>query len=85
MPSENRTLLLVADISNVLMCVIDLLASVCENAKELLGLLLHSKSKVIRDIHSKCQDLLVCMILRGSPLDVLYKVKRNCVKFVLVF
>lgn len=75
MPSKNRTVLLTVDISNVLMCVTDLLSSVCENAQELLGLCLHSKSKVLRDVHSKCEDLLICLILRGSPLDVLYKVE----------
>lgn len=75
MPSENRTVLLTADISNVLMCVTDLLSSICENAQELLGFCLHSKSKVLKDVHSKCEELLVCLILRGSPLDVLYKVE----------
>lgn len=74
LPSKNRTVLMTVDISNVLVCVKNLLSSVCQNAKELLGVYPHSHSKVLKDIHSKCQDLLLCLILRGSPLDALYKV-----------
>lgn len=74
-PSENRNLLLTVDISNVLMCAANLLPAICDEAEELLGFSLHSRSKILRDIHVKCQELLLCLILRGSPLDSLYKVK----------
>lgn len=51
-----------------------LLPSICETAEEYLGINLNNKSKILRDIHVKCQDLFVCFLLRGCPLDELYKV-----------
>lgn len=62
------------DISNLLFCVGQLLPSICTNAEELIGLSFNQQKKIIRDIHAKCQELLICLILRCSPFDVLYKV-----------
>ncbi|GJQ69311.1 hypothetical protein Trydic_g6444 [Trypoxylus dichotomus] len=76
-PSECRSQLVVVDISNLLLCVAQLLPSICDDAEQLIGLYLDNQSKILRDIHSKCQELLTCFILRGAPLDVLHKVFRK--------
>lgn len=73
-PSFARTKLLAVDISNLLFCVGQLLPSVCSNAEELIGLSFSPQKKIIRDIHAKCQELLICLILRCSAFDTLYKV-----------
>lgn len=81
-PSEARSQLLIVDISNLLLCVAQLLPTVCDNAKELIGFSLNTCSKIIRDVHTKCQELLNCFLLRGAPLDTIYKV---CIKNVIFF
>ncbi|KAK5650866.1 hypothetical protein RI129_001895 [Pyrocoelia pectoralis] len=73
-PSELRNKLLAVDISNLLLCVGQLLPCICNCADEIIGLSLNSQSKIIRDIHAKCQELFFCLLLRGIPLDILYKV-----------
>lgn len=73
-PSESRSQLLVVDASNLLLCVAKLLPSICSQAEDLLGVSLTSQSKILRDIHIKCQELMACLIVRGAPLDTLYKV-----------
>ena len=64
--------LVTADISNILLCVFQVLPNISENADELLGC--HVTSNAIRDIHVKCHLLLSYFILRGTPLSILYKV-----------
>ncbi|KAH0815199.1 hypothetical protein GEV33_007591 [Tenebrio molitor] len=81
-PSEARSRLLVVDISNLLLCIAQLLPSICEKAEELIGLNLTNKSKILRDIHTKCQELLNCLILRGTSLDILQKVFRKGIENV---
>lgn len=81
-PSPARAQLLVTDIGNLLMCVNELLPSICNDASELIGL---GGSKILRDIHSKCQQLLICLILRGCPLSTLFKVFRNGLETVAAF
>ncbi|XP_044763067.1 uncharacterized protein LOC123320001 [Coccinella septempunctata] len=76
-PSEHRTKLLIADLSNLLLCVAQLLPSVCDSAEEYMGISLNNKSKILRDIHSKCQELLYCLILKGAPLDILKRLFRK--------
>ena len=60
------------DISNLLLCVREILPAICSDAAELLGYA--PRNKVLRDVHAKCHELLICMIIRGSPLSTLYKV-----------
>lgn len=74
-PSLARSQLLLVDISNILMCVMDILPSVCENGEALAGLNINQQSKSIRDIHCKCHELFVILLSRGVPLGVLYKVR----------
>ncbi|XP_063912179.1 uncharacterized protein LOC135129022 isoform X1 [Zophobas morio] len=84
-PSEARSKLLVVDISNLLLCIAQLLPCICDRAEELVGLNLNSKSKILRDIHTKCQELLNCLVLRGASLDVLHKVFRKGIENVDIF
>ncbi|CAG9854540.1 unnamed protein product [Phyllotreta striolata] len=84
-PSETRSRLIVVDISNLLVCVAELLPAICDNAKELIGFSYSNSSKILRDIHTKCQELLTCLLLRGSPIDVLYKVFRKGLDNVEMF
>ncbi|XP_023018112.2 uncharacterized protein KIAA0825 isoform X1 [Leptinotarsa decemlineata] len=83
--SEARSQLLAVDISNLLLCVAQLLPSICESAKELIGLSLHTSSKILRDIHTKCQELLICLLMRGSPLEDLFKVFKKGLHNVEIF
>lgn len=67
---------------NLLSCVNEILPSICNNATELLGF---SDSKIHRDIHCKCNQLLLCLILRGCPLPALYKIFKNGLENVAAF
>ncbi|XP_056629865.1 uncharacterized protein KIAA0825 [Diorhabda sublineata] len=73
-PSETRNQLIVVDISNVLMCIAELLPALCDNAKELTGTSYNTGTKILRDIHTKCQELYTCLLLRAAPIDILNKV-----------
>ncbi|XP_018570086.1 uncharacterized protein LOC108910070 [Anoplophora glabripennis] len=85
-PSEARSQLLVVDISNLLLCVAQLLPSICDTAKDFIGLSYHSSgSKILRDIHTKCQELLTCLPLRGSSLNDLHKVFKKGIDNVEMF
>lgn len=72
--SVARSQLVLVDISNLLMCMADILPSVCENGEALAGLNITQQSKSIRDIHCKCHELFVILLSRGIPLGGLYKV-----------
>lgn len=74
LPTEARTDLLLVDVSNLLLCVAQLLPSICDSANDLTGNLHTIKSKILRDIHVKCQELYSCLLLRGATLDTLHKV-----------
>lgn len=63
-------------------CVYEILPSICSDASEMLGF---SESKILRDIHCKCHQLLVCLILRGCPLSTLFKVFKNGLENVTAF
>ncbi|XP_057670152.1 uncharacterized protein KIAA0825 [Diorhabda carinulata] len=73
-PSETRNKLIVVDISNLLMCIAELLPALCDNAKELTGTTYNTGTKILRDIHTKCQELYTCLLLRAAPIDILNKV-----------
>ncbi|KAK4881862.1 hypothetical protein RN001_005181 [Aquatica leii] len=84
-PSECRSKLLAVDISNLLLCIGQLLPCICNSTDEIIGLSLNSQSKILRDIHAKCQELFLCLLLRGIPLNVLYKVFRKGVDTIEIF
>ncbi|XP_065157535.1 uncharacterized protein [Atheta coriaria] len=77
MPSKARSQLYTVDISNLLLCVTKLLPAICNTANEFTGSQLNTQNKMLRDIHSKCQELLTCLLLRGSDLHVLYKMFKR--------
>ncbi|XP_039278342.1 uncharacterized protein LOC111044238 [Nilaparvata lugens] len=70
--SAARASLLVTDVANLLFCVRQLLPPICSSGDELAGC--QSQSHVVRDVHAKCHFLLTCLLLRGAPLAILYKV-----------
>ncbi|XP_050091241.1 uncharacterized protein KIAA0825 homolog [Anopheles aquasalis] len=76
-PSRARSMLLLVDISNVLLCAGELLPAICGNGEAFIGLNLPNQSKIIRDIHAKCQELFCCLLLRGIPLGALYKIAKK--------
>lgn len=76
-PSQARSQLVLVDISNLLLCVADILPSVCESGEEYAGLNVTKLSKSIRDIHCKCQELFIILLMRGIPLGTLYKALRR--------
>ncbi|EDS44100.1 conserved hypothetical protein [Culex quinquefasciatus] len=84
-PSRARSTLLLVDISNILLCAGVLLPAICENGEAFVGLNISNQSKIIRDIHSKCQELFCCLLLRGVPLGVLYKITKKGVNSIAMF
>lgn len=83
-PSMARSQLLLVDISNLLLCMADVLPSVCENGEALIGLNITQQTKSIRDIHAKCHELFFILLSRGIPLGTLYKVFHHFRMIVLV-
>ncbi|XP_060523495.1 uncharacterized protein LOC132700308 isoform X2 [Cylas formicarius] len=76
-PSEARSHLLLVDVSNLLLCVAQLLPSICDTTEEFIGFSLNNRTNILRDIHTKCQDLFYCFLVRGASLDTLHKLVRN--------
>ncbi|XP_033231251.1 uncharacterized protein LOC117182252 [Belonocnema kinseyi] len=76
-PSLARSEQFWADAFNVLCCTSYLTLSACLNGKEMVGSQKNKLPVLMRDIHSKCYELLVCLLLRGTPLKILYQVFRN--------
>lgn len=84
-PSQARSQLVLVDISNLLLCVADILPSVCESGEEYAGLNVTKLSKSIRDIHCKCQELFIILLMRGIPLGTLYKALRRGPSSIKIF
>lgn len=82
-PSQARSQLLLVDVCNVVLCLADVMPALCENGEALMGLNLARLSKTIRDIHTKCQELFACLLFRGAPLGVLYKLAKKNAKAML--
>ncbi|XP_043273786.1 uncharacterized protein [Venturia canescens] len=76
-PSLARSEQYWADAFNVLSCSAYLTLSASLNADELIGLRVKKLPIVMRDIHAKCGELLLSLVLRGTPLHLLYQVCRN--------
>ncbi|XP_014094985.1 uncharacterized protein [Bactrocera oleae] len=75
--SVERAQLHLADISNMLFCVAELLPFICESGEAYIGLQLPTQNAIIRDVHAKCRELFYCLLLRGAPLGVLSKLCRK--------
>jgi hypothetical protein len=84
-PSKARSQLLLVDIANILLCVAELLPSICEHGEAYIGLNITNQSKIIRDVHAKCHELFCCLLLRGAPIGILYKLLKKGTQSVGVF
>ncbi|XP_076239255.1 uncharacterized protein LOC143182247 isoform X2 [Calliopsis andreniformis] len=76
-PSLARSEQFWTDAFNVLCCTGYLALGASVSANEMIGMKLNKLPIAIRDIHVKCNELLVCLLLRGTPLQELYQVFRN--------
>ncbi|XP_011340540.1 uncharacterized protein LOC105281186 isoform X2 [Ooceraea biroi] len=66
-----------SDAFNVLSCTGYLALGACVNSDEMIGTRPNNLPTVIRDIHAKCNELLICLLLRGTPLKELYQIFRH--------
>ncbi|KAI4500810.1 hypothetical protein M0802_004021 [Mischocyttarus mexicanus] len=65
------------DAFNVLCCTGYLSLGACTESAEMIGTKSNKLPTVIRDLHAKCNELLVCLLFRGTPLEDLYQAFRN--------
>lgn len=84
-PSKARSQLLLVDIANILLCVAELLPSICDFGEAYIGLNITNQSKIIRDVHAKCHEMFCCLLLRGAPLGILYKLLKKGTQSVGMF
>ncbi|XP_050458079.1 uncharacterized protein LOC126854933 [Cataglyphis hispanica] len=66
-----------SDAFNVLCCTGYLALGACVDGDGMLGARPSNLPTAIRDIHTKCNELLICLLLRGTPLKELYQVFRH--------
>ncbi|EFN85448.1 uncharacterized protein LOC105182315 [Harpegnathos saltator] len=66
-----------SDAFNVLCCTGYLALAACIDSDEMIGARPSNLSTAVRDMHAKCNELLVCLLLRGTPLKELYQVFRH--------
>ncbi|XP_043499358.1 uncharacterized protein LOC122522360 isoform X4 [Polistes fuscatus] len=62
------------DAFNVLCCTGYLSLAACTESEEMIGARSNKLPTIIRDIHAKCNELFVCLLFRGTPLEDLYQV-----------
>lgn len=84
-PSKARSQLLLVDVANILLCVAELLPSICDFGEAYIGLNIKNQTKIIRDVHAKCHELFCCLLLRGAPLGILYKLLKKGTESVGMF
>ncbi|XP_018401787.1 PREDICTED: uncharacterized protein LOC108778955 [Cyphomyrmex costatus] len=66
-----------SDAFNALCCTGYLALGACGDSDAMIGARPHKLPIAIRDIHAKCNELLICLLLRGTPLKELYQVFRH--------
>ncbi|XP_063360569.1 uncharacterized protein LOC134649661 [Cydia amplana] len=71
--TEASTPTLINDILNILLCVAQLLPSICANGLDLAGLDVKQQTRDVRDVHAKCNELFKCMVYRGAELHFIYQ------------
>ncbi|XP_066603503.1 uncharacterized protein [Prorops nasuta] len=74
-PSLARTEQYWTDAFNVLSCTGYLALGACVSGEEMTAL--SKMSTAVRDIHAKCNELLISLLLRGTPLPELYQLLRH--------
>lgn len=58
----------------MLCCTGYLALGACVDGDGMIGARPSNLPTAIRDIHAKCNELLICLLLRGTPLKALYQV-----------
>ncbi|XP_072761296.1 uncharacterized protein [Anoplolepis gracilipes] len=66
-----------SDAFNVLCCTGYLALGACVDGDGMIGTRPSNLPTAIRDIHAKCNELLICLLLRGTPLKELYQIFRH--------
>ncbi|XP_071558018.1 uncharacterized protein [Temnothorax nylanderi] len=66
-----------SDAFNVLCCTGYLALGACVGSDGMIGTRPSNLPTAIRDIHAKCNELLICLLLRGTPLKELYQIFRH--------
>ncbi|XP_018341255.1 PREDICTED: uncharacterized protein LOC108747869 isoform X1 [Trachymyrmex septentrionalis] len=66
-----------SDAFNALCCTGYLALGACVDSDGMIGVRPNNLPTAIRDIHAKCNELLICLLLRGTPLKELYQVFRH--------
>ncbi|XP_012276460.1 uncharacterized protein LOC105697593 [Orussus abietinus] len=76
-PSLARSQQFWGDAFNVLCCTAYLALSACTDGSDLAGMCVKKLPIALRDVHAKCNELLIYLLLRGTPLKILYQVFRK--------
>ncbi|CAH0703020.1 unnamed protein product [Spodoptera exigua] len=71
--TETTTRLLLNDILNILLCVAQLLPSICASGSDLAGLDVKHQTRDVRDVHAKCNELFKCFVYRGADLHFIHQ------------
>lgn len=75
--TEITTRLLLNDILNILLCVAQLLPSICASGSDLAGLDVKHQTRDVRDVHAKCNELFKCFVYRGADLHFIHQVGKR--------
>ncbi|XP_063824615.1 uncharacterized protein KIAA0825 [Ostrinia nubilalis] len=71
--TEATNRLLLNDILNILLCVAQLLPSICSTGADLAGLDIKQQTRDVRDVHAKCNKLFKCLVYRGAELHFIHQ------------
>ncbi|XP_053603804.1 uncharacterized protein LOC128671390 [Plodia interpunctella] len=75
--TSSTTPLLLNDILNILLCVAQLLPSICTSGSDLAGLDVKLQTRDVRDVHAKCNELFKCFVYRGAELHFIHQVFKE--------
>ncbi|XP_049870073.1 uncharacterized protein LOC126369613 isoform X2 [Pectinophora gossypiella] len=71
--TEVTTPLLINDILNILLCMAQLLPTICSSGADLAGLDVKQQARDVRDVHAKCNELFKCLVYRGADLHYIHQ------------
>ncbi|KAL0832981.1 hypothetical protein ABMA28_001105 [Loxostege sticticalis] len=75
--TEATNRLLLNDVLNILLCVAQLLPSICSTGSDLAGLDVKQQTRDVRDVHSKCNELFKCLVYRGAELHFIHQAFKD--------
>ncbi|XP_029429059.1 uncharacterized protein KIAA0825 homolog isoform X2 [Rhinatrema bivittatum] len=75
-PSYKRTSQIRTDVTAILLCVENLLWSVCSSVQEVLNPLWDSDTRIFK-IHNHCNNLLIVLTILTAPLKSIYETFQN--------